>query len=90
MEVPNGHKHRDLIFIYEALGTSFLLISANFGSVGGTKAVAVAYGIFGYITFISPICGSNFNPAVTLGILVKDTKNSFNQNLITTLYTISA
>jgi hypothetical protein len=36
MEVPNGHKHRDLICIYEAFGTAFLLISVNWGALGGS------------------------------------------------------
>jgi glycerol uptake facilitator-like aquaporin len=90
MEVPNGHKHRDLICIYEAFGTAFLLISVNWGALGGSQAVAVAFGIFGYITVMSPICGSNFNPAVTLGILIKDTGSSFRENLITALCTITA
>lgn len=35
MEVTNGNNHRDLICIYEALGTGFLLISVNWGALGG-------------------------------------------------------
>ena len=77
MEVPNGYQHRNIICIYEAFGTSILIISANWGSLSGFKSVAVSYGIFAYIAIMSTVSGSNFNPAVTLGILIKGTKNSF-------------
>jgi glycerol uptake facilitator-like aquaporin len=89
MEVTNGNSHRDLICIYEALGTGFLLISVNWGALGGNQAAGVAFGIFIYILFLSPVCGSNFNPAVTLGVLIKDGGN-FQVNIVTCVLTIFA
>ena len=89
MEVTNGNSHRDIICVYEALGTGFLLISVNWGAIGGNQAVAVGFGIFTFILSLSPICGSNFNPAVTLGILIKD-GGDFSVNVVTAVLTIFA
>lgn len=72
MDVPNGNSYRSNICFFEGLGTGLLLISVNWGAVGGKITFAVAFCLFSTILFLSPVCGSHFNPAVTLAVAIKE------------------
>ena len=65
----------------EALGTGLLLFALNFsGQPSSTDPVAVATTVFVAIMIAGPISGAHFNPAVTLGILVRETFMNFENN----------
>jgi glycerol uptake facilitator-like aquaporin len=71
MEVPEAHGHEIHIFIAEMFGTAWLtfavLMQASFSDFG---IFGIAMTLFGVILLWGPITGGNFNPAVTLGVLV--------------------
>lgn len=71
MEVPEAHGHEIHIFIAELFGTAWLtfavLMQASFTDFG---VFGIAMTLFGCILLWGPITGGNFNPAVTLGVLV--------------------
>jgi glycerol uptake facilitator-like aquaporin len=86
MEVSGGKNNKLIVCLYEALGTCFLLIAINWGSDSGTKAVGyqsevVAVIIFGCIINFGPISGAHFNPALTVGVLIKEGSKNFSSNL---------
>jgi len=72
MDVPNGNSYRSNICFFEGLGTGLLLISVNWGAVGGKIAFAVAFCLFSTISFSFSCLWSHFNPAVTLAVAIKE------------------
>ena len=70
MELENGNKFKFIVCIYEGLGTAILLISINW-SLGSPTGIAAAIMIC--IITIGWASGGHYNPAVTLGVLVKET-----------------
>ena len=74
MEVQGGFKNILNVCLIEALGTGLLLFALNFsGAPSQTDPIAVASAIFIAIVVAAPISGSHFNPAVTLGVFVRET-----------------
>jgi len=72
MDVPNGIKIRSDICFFEGFATALLLITINWGALGGLQPFAVAFNVFSMAVFLSPVCGCHFNPAVTVAIAVKE------------------
>jgi glycerol uptake facilitator-like aquaporin len=70
MEVVNGNKNWPIVLTYEALGTAFLLICINW-SRGNASGITV--GILISIVTLGWASGGHFNPAVTIGVLIKET-----------------
>ena len=76
METPRGHDRKVLVCIYELLGQILFmyiaLVSGGSGSdswgIAGPLALFVVVNIFGGVS------GGHFNPAVTLGVYVREAK----------------
>ena len=77
MEVSGGINNKVLVCLYEAIGTSLLLIALNLsGNGNGTDPLAVAGAIFVAIILFGHVSGGHFNPAVTLAVWVKEAINN--------------
>ena len=77
MEVVGGEKNKLTVCLFEALGTCFLLMAINCGADSGNdtigyQAEVVAITILGSIIIFGPITGAHFNPAVTIGVLIRE------------------
>ena len=57
------------LFIYEFLGTAFLLL-AIIASVG--NALGIAFMLFALLLVGGPISGGHYNPAVTIGVFCNE------------------
>ena len=75
MEVKGARKNRRFVFLYECLGTAMLMTGINWSSaIGALKPVGIAITLFvAILTFGGP-GGAHFNPAVTLGVFIKENK----------------
>ena len=90
METPKGHDRKFLVCLYEGLGVMFftylVIVSSVTGSdswgITGPLALFVAINIFGGVS------GGHMNPAVTLGIYVREAK--YAHNLMFMLMTIAS
>merc|ERR1719473_556857 len=71
MEVPGGIDNKLMVCICEVIGTAFLLIAVNLGSVTGPTPFCVGFTVFAMATIIGPVSGGHMNPAVTLGMYIK-------------------
>ena len=58
--------------LYEAIGTAILITALNL-SQGDAFAIGIA--LFTIVVFIGPISGAHVNPAVTLSVFIKETRN---------------
>jgi glycerol uptake facilitator-like aquaporin len=54
--------------MYEAFGTAFLMITINW-SLGNPHGITI--GLFTSIVTLGWATGGHFNPAVTMGVLIK-------------------
>lgn len=70
MEVVGGYQNAGLVCIYEMLGTAFLLISINW-SLGNASGITI--GLLISIITLGWVSGGHFNPAVTMGVFIKET-----------------
>ena len=71
MEVPGGHNNKVKVFVYEFLGTSVLVYAVL---ASGGDIIAVAFTVLSLIIACAQITGAHFNPAVTIGVYVKNKK----------------
>jgi len=73
MEIPEAHGHEMHVFFAECFGTAGLVyavcMQASFPVFG---VFGIAFTLFGNILLWGNITGGNFNPAVTLGVLLAD------------------
>jgi len=72
MEIYNAIPHKPIVFIYEFLGTCFLIYAINIqlGTVFGVYGIA--FMLFAFLLIAGPITGAHFNPAVTLGVYMSN------------------
>ena len=76
MEIYSAKENKFIVFIYEFMGTAFLVYAINmqfnvinpevFGIFG------IAFMLFATLLIAGPITGAHFNPAVTLGVFISN------------------
>ena len=76
MEIEQAHHHKMHVFFAEMFGTAWLCfavcLQASFPVFG---VFGIAFTLFGNILLWGNITGGNFNPAVTLGVLLQRHKD---------------
>ena len=71
MEVPGGLQNKKYVCLNEFIGTAFLLIAINWGQPANLASqVSITLTIF--IIIAGSVGGCNLNPAVSIGILIKE------------------
>jgi len=82
MEVPGATKSMASIaavLLYECIGTACLLIVVNWSANGGAQPFAVGVLIFCMIVQLGDVTGGHFNPAVTLGVYIKQAQRGISK-----------
>ena len=83
MEVPGGYENKTRVLLYEVLGTALLIFSLNASeSFDVYQPEAVAVTLYSICTFIGPISGGHVNPAVTLGVFIREGRERIGENVI--------
>ena len=72
MEVPGGTENKLVVCLCEFLGTAFLLLAVNWGGTSGNTPIAVGLTVMGFAQMLGPISGGHFNPAITMGMFIKE------------------
>ena len=70
MEVASSANRAPLVFLYEAFGTMLFVYSILLTS----NPISISFSLFASIILFGSITGGHFNPAVTLGIYIKEAK----------------
>jgi len=79
MEIKNGHNNIKWVCIFEALGTSNLILALNLSaSLPALQSFAVGLALFGNICIFGNVTGGHFNPAVTTGVFISE--GNFSKN----------
>ena len=81
METPTGHDRKALVCAYEFLGQIFFMYIAIVSGAGSdTWGIAGPLALFAVINIFGAVSGGHFNPAVTLGVYIREAK--WGKNLI--------
>jgi len=68
MEVAGSDKRAHIVFLYELIGTALFVYSILLTN----NAISIAFSLFASIIIFGSITGGHFNPAVTLGVYIKE------------------
>lgn len=76
METDRGHDRKFLVCLFEFLGQIFFMYIATVsgGSHSDSWGVAGPLALFAIINIFGGISGGHFNPAVTMGVYVREAK----------------
>ena len=76
METPTGHDRKALVCVYEFLGEIFFMYIAIVSGGTGSDSWGIAgpLALFAVINIFGGVSGGHFNPAVTLGVYVREAK----------------
>ena len=88
MEVPGGNKNKLWVLISELLGTAMLGAAINWGGCSSGTPHCVGLSVFIMAQVFGPISGGHFNPAVTVGMLIKHRHEKCGPSLFYALLTI--
>jgi len=70
MELHSAKHNKFIVFVYEYLGTAFLLYAINMVTLNHYGVFGIILSLFACLLIAAPITGAHFNPAVTVGIFV--------------------
>jgi len=70
MEVAGSENRASLVFLYEAFGTMLFVYSIMLTG----NPISISFSLFASIILFGSITGGHFNPAVTLGVYIKEAK----------------
>ena len=68
MEVPSSANRQTIVLIYEAFGTMLLVYSILLTN----NPISISFSLFASIILFGAITGGHFNPAVSLGVYIKE------------------
>ena len=91
MEIEGGHKIKKIVCLYEAIGSALLIIALNWSNYIAKDQfgpVGLGLTLFSCITILGPVSGGHFNPAVTIGVLIREGKDKAKANLPFCFYII--
>ena len=74
MEVANSANRLPLVFLYEMFGTMLFIYSILLTN----NPISISFSLFASIILFGSITGGHFNPAVTLGVYIKENKYAEN------------
>ena len=76
METPQGHDRKTLVCLNEFLGQVFFMyaVLVSVGSDSLYKGIVGPLALFAIVNIFGGISGGHFNPAVTLGVYVREAK----------------
>ena len=76
METPQGHDRKTLVCLNEFMGQIFFMyaVLVSGGSGSDSWGITGPLALFAVVNIFGGISGGHFNPAVTLGVYVREAK----------------
>jgi glycerol uptake facilitator-like aquaporin len=71
MEVPGAGRNKFFVLWSEMIGTAFVLLAVNWGGTSSHTPICVGLTVAVMIQMYGSISGGHFNPAVTVGMMIK-------------------
>ena len=68
MEIAGSDKRVHIVALYELIGTTLFVYSILLTN----NPISIAFSLFASIIIFGSITGGHFNPAVTLGVYIKE------------------
>lgn len=85
-----GYQNKKWCAAHEIVGTAFLLLAVQWGTVAGQTPIAVGLTVMSFAVILGNVSGGQFNPAVSIGLFIFECRRNPLGNLYTLLiYIIS-
>ena len=84
MEVDHGHERKFIVCFYEFIGTllfMYMVLVAQ-ASKSAYAGIVAPLALFALVNIFGSISGGHFNPAVTLGVYIRERKYAKNFKLM--------
>lgn len=82
MEVPGAGNNKFWVLWSEFLGTAFLLVAVNWGGTSLNTPICVGLTVMALAQIFGQISGGHFNPAVTVGMMIKHRHDNVAFNVV--------
>lgn len=82
MEIPGSSRNKFFVLWSEVVGTAFLLLAVNWGGTSSMTPLCVGLTVAVMAQMYGSISGGHFNPAVTLGMMIKHRHDSLGFGIV--------
>ena len=86
----SGYQNKYWCAAHEIVGTAFLLLAVQWGTVSGFTPQAVGLSVFAFAVVLGQVSGGHMNPAVSTALFMQECQRNYKANFCTYLLYVAS